>query len=319
MADNIVPDHQTYMQQLQDIWFGQWGSENRSPIHTAAGMLQDAFDTDISEELATIASATKGEDMRVAIHDALYKLDQVRPGPPTPPEESVKVSDLYSTGSMVSGDGVIAPIAYDASMGPDYKWDAIGRTLEDGYSDLQISAEASGLAMVILVANQIGAAGIVAETGWTLAYSGTLHSTASRVVYIYTKPVSSGDTVSAQLFKNSGSSYMAFASLCIQYGATSFNVVSETEWTASTFSPDSKTDKRRLYVTTTKNTQSYLYVEVVYPSDYGELDLKRLDISNYLFLHQDYQNDVQVTPDLNYYGSFSTNTVVTLTIDILEG
>lgn len=100
MADNIVPDHQTYMQQLHDIWFGQWGSENRSPIHTAAGMLQDAFDTDITEELATIASATKGEDMRVAIHDALYKLDIAKPEPPAHEEpyaysafETVAVSD----------------------------------------------------------------------------------------------------------------------------------------------------------------------------------------------------------------------------------
>lgn len=69
-------DRNEYMQLLQSIWDARWGSENRSPIHESLTMLADTYDAedDISEELEIIRTATKGEDLRIAIHDALYKL-----------------------------------------------------------------------------------------------------------------------------------------------------------------------------------------------------------------------------------------------------
>ena len=74
-------DRNEYMRLLQSIWDARWGSENRSPIRESLIMLADEFDAedDISEELLVIQTATKGEDMRIAIHDALEKLSKKKP------------------------------------------------------------------------------------------------------------------------------------------------------------------------------------------------------------------------------------------------
>lgn len=318
MADNIVPDHQTYMQQLQDIWFGQWGSENRSPIYTAAGMLQDAFDTDITEELATIASATKGEDMRVAIHDALYKLDIAKPEPPSPPEEPVKISDLYSTDSYVEGDGVVEPIDSYGNMGPEFKWNAIGNTIDDNELTINIDAEADGIALLIIIGSTEDAVSF--DTSYSLKYNGEYHEAVNRYTKVLTKPISKGDAVSATVTKRSGT--VGYAALCLEYGISEsgVSVSYEKDWTAAAYqTPSKSSSKRRLYITESVFKPQYAYDRVIARVDNNPIDIKWYVFSNCVFLHQDYQNDVHYSPTFEYtstYGSYSN--VVTLTVDLYE-
>lgn len=321
MADNIVPDHQTYMQQLQDIWFGQWGSENRSPIHTAAGMLQDAFDTDITEELATISSATKGEDMRVAIHDALYKLDIAKPEPPAPPEDSVKISDLYSTDSYVEGDGVISPIRETNLTGSNEKWccniSYMVASDSDGY--VSVMPEEDGLALLFIAARPDVQPVVDPSDGWTLVVNAERTSSIGFGFDVYKKTATHDSRVSASIEKNT--TYGAYCILCVEYGASGVSVIDDAKWTQSSFSPTPKTSSRRIYAAVAPNSSTYKYLTAVSFIDNDGIDLKRIEVGNQVFLAHDYQNDVNSTPDL-IWGSnvtFSSGNVTSLTLDILEG
>lgn len=90
--------------QLRAIANDEYGETILSNIGSAAEVLNESAQTDISSELATIYNGIYGRDIRRSIHDALFKLSIASPG--TGGESVITgVPTVY-----MNGVGVIVPI-----------------------------------------------------------------------------------------------------------------------------------------------------------------------------------------------------------------
>ena len=310
-----------YMRLLSSIWNAQWGSENRSPIHRAAEILADEYDAedDISEELAVIASAMKGEDMRVAIHDALYKLGQAKEKP-TPTSESVTVDDLFSTESYVEGYGVVSQIETSELTGKNVKWCC--ETLHissDSSGRVSVIPEEDGLALLFVAARSSMNPTVVQSDEWELVVEGEKTSSIGFGFDVYKKAATKGTSVYADVTKSGN--YNLYCMLCVEYGASDVSVIDDVKWTESSFTPTAKTSNRRIYAAAAPNSSTQYYTPAVIFEESNGLDLKRINAKNQVFLAHDYQNEVNSTPNLEWgqLTGFSSGDVTSLTLDILEG
>lgn len=318
MDENELVTSSKYKEYLSTIWNGQWGSENRSPIHETSRMLSEVLDTDISDELETIASAVKGEDMRVAIYNALYKLNQAKEEPG--PDSGVTVDDLYSTGSYVEGNGEISPIRITELTGKDVKWCCgtcvIGASASSG--SVYAVPEENGLALLFVAARSALQPTVAQSDEWELVVNGERTSSTGFGFDVYKKTVTGGSSIYATIEKSGA--YEAYAMLCVEYGASGVSVVDDVRWTEDSFTPTAKTSNRRIYAAAAPNTGIQYTPAVIFEESDG-LDLKRINVKNQVFLAHDYQNGVNSTPNLEWGLStaFSSGNVTSLTLDILEG
>lgn len=308
-----------YKEYLSTIWNGQWGSENRSPIHETSRMLSEVLDTDISDELETIASAVKGEDMRVAIYNALYKLNQAKEEPG--PDSGVTLDDLYSTGSYVEGSGDISPIRTTELTGKTVKWccSTCRIAASESSGSVYVVPEENGLALLFVAARSSSQPTVVQSDEWELVVNGERTSSTGFGFDVYKKTVTGGLAVYATIEKSG--QYDAYAMLCVEYGASGVSVIDDAQWTEESFTPTPKATNRRIYAATAPNSSASYHTPAVLFNENIGLDLKRINAKNQAFLAHDYQNEVDSTPTLEWGlpTTFSSGNVTSLTLDILEG
>ena len=305
-----------YMRLLSSIWNAQWGSENRSPIHRAAEMLANEYAAgdDISEELAVIASAMKGEDMRVAIHDALYKLGKKKGSGGYDPHDFM-TSDTY-----VISDNSMESNAHPVS----FPGESIGMAYAQMTGDpntTQENAEITVYSNCILLGCVMHRGPIsIVESGWSeLIDSMHIDPTDNdQAITVFAKSVSSGTYSITAVSEESKKKSIKIIAL---YGVSGVRVVDNILLPTVPYSASAKTDcKKRLYLASSQYASTDGYPMAITFSNLSDIDVTKIEELRFSAVYE-YGGLDALPPELSYFNgpsSYDSEFINLITLDLIE-
>lgn len=305
-----------YMRLLSSIWNAQWGSENRSPIHRAAEILADEYDAedDISEELTVIASAMKGEDMRVAIHDALYKLGKKKGSGEYDPHDF-----------MTSDTHVISDSLMESNLHPvSFPGESIGMAYAQMTGDpntTQENAEITVYSNCILLGCVMHRGPIsIVESGWSeLVDSMHIDPTDNdQAITVFAKSVSSGTYSITAVSEESKKKSIKIIAL---YGVSGVRVVDNILLPTVPYSASAKTDcKKRLYLASSLYASTDGYPMAITFSNLSDIDVTKIEELRFSAIYEYGGLDV-LPPELSYFNgpsSYDSEFINLITLDLIE-
>lgn len=304
-----------YMRLLSSIWNAQWGSENRSPIHRAAEILADEYDAedDISEELAVIASAMKGEDMRVAIHDALYKLGKKKSSGEYDPHDF-----------MTSDTHVISDNSRESNLHQvSFPGENIGMTYVQMNEDVETtesSAEITVYSNCILLGCVMHRGPVsVAESGWSELVD-SMHidpTNRDQAVTVFAKSVSSGTHSITAVSEGSTRKSVKIIAL---YGVSGVRVVDNALLSTIPYSTSAKTDcKKRLYLASSAYASVDGYPMAITFSNLNDIDVVKIEELRFSVVYE-YGDLDAPSPEISYYSpsDYISDFMNVITLDLIE-
>lgn len=305
-----------YMRLLSSIWNAQWGSENRSPIHRAAEILADEYDAedDISEELAVIASAMKGEDMRVAIHDALYKLGKKKGSGGYDPHDF-----------MTSDTHVISDTLMESNLHPvSFPGESIGMSYAQMNTDpntMQENVEITVYSNCILLGCVMHRGPIsIVESGWSeLVDSMHIDPTDNdQAITVFAKSVSSGTYSITAVSEESKKKSIKIIAL---YGVSGVRVVDNMLLPTVPYSASAKTDcKKRLYLASSQYASTDGYPMAITFSNLSDIDVTKIEELRFSAVYE-YGGLDALPPELSYFNgpsSYDSEFINLITLDLIE-
>lgn len=305
-----------YMRLLSSIWNAQWGSENRSPIHRAAEMLANEYDAgdDISEELAVIASAMKGEDMRVAIHDALYKLGKKKGSGEYDPHDF-----------MTSDTHVISDTLMKSNLHPvSFPGESIGMSYAQMTGDpntTQENVEITVYSNCILLGCVMHRGPIsIVESGWSeLIDSMHIDPTDNdQAITVFAKSVSSGTYSITAVSEESKKKSIKIIAL---YGISGVRVVDNILLPTVPYSASAKTDcNKRLYLASSQYASSDGYPMAITFSNLNDIEVTKIEELRFSAVYEYGGLDVP-PPELSYFNgpsSYDSEFINLITLDLIE-
>lgn len=305
-----------YMRLLSSIWNAQWGSENRSPIHRAAEILADEYNAedDISEELAVIASAMKGEDMRVAIHDALYKLGKKKGRGEYDPH------DFMTSDTHVVSDSVMESNVHPVS----FPGESIGMAYAQMNADpntTQENAEITVYSNCILLGCVMHRGPIsIVESGWSeLVDSMHIDPTDNdQAITVFAKSVSSGTYSITAVSDESKKKSIKIIAL---YGVSGVRVVDNILLPTVPYSASAKTDcKKRLYLASSWYASGDGYPMAITFSNLSDIDVTKIEELRFSAVYE-YGGLDAPPPELSYFNgpsSYDSEFINLITLDLIE-
>lgn len=311
-----ILDRGEYLQNLDRIWYGEWGSENRSPIHRAAEMLANEYGAgdDISEELEVIASAMKGEDMRVAIHDALYKLGKKKGSGEYDPHD-LMTSDTHVI-SDNSRESNLHPVSFPGeSMGMTYV------QMNEDIETTEASVEITVYSNCILLGCVMHRGPIsIAESGWSELVD-SMHidpTNRDQAVTVFAKSVSSGTHSITAVSEGSTRKSVKIIAL---YGVSGVRVVDNILLPTVPYSASAKTDcKKRLYLASSSYASSDGYPMAITFSNLSDIDVVKIEELRFSAIYEYGGLDVP-PPELSYFNgpsSYDSEFINLITLDLIE-
>lgn len=310
-----ILDRGEYLQNLDRIWYGEWGSENRSPIHRAAEILADEYDAedDISEELAVIASAMKGEDMRVAIHDALYKLGKKKDSGEYDPHDF-----------MTSDTHVISDSLRESNLHPvSFPGESIGMTYAQMNGDpntTQENVEITVYSNCILLGCVMHRGPInIVESGWSeLIDSMHIDPTDNdQTITVFAKSVSSGTYSITAVSEESKKKSIKIIAL---YGVSGVRVVDNVLLSTVPYSASAKTDcKKRLYLASSQYASGSGTPMAITFSNLNDIDAAKIEELRFSAVYE-YGGLDAPSPEISYWSpsDYISNSMNVITIDLIE-
>ena len=308
-----------YQKNLNAIWFNKWGGEIRYPtLNNIVGLADetDSYD-DISAELAIIKDDILGKNVRIAIHDALYKLQRAIE------EMESKHYDpdyYYTADTQVSSN----PIIFSQAV---YKAGSKDDTMKFSYHQLGgdfIAESMQGSITVdrpctILACAEHRANVTIDDDGFThLVTAETItDGGANQRITVWSKNVQAGSHV--YTITGDAAKHLTVKTIAI-YGASGFTVVDNLVIPTGEvpYTPSAKNGKRRLYLLSSRFVRDG-YMSIVI-GNYEIANIQKMEEQRFSAFY-DYQTEMTDLPTFTYIGgtsSYDSPFINLLTIDIEE-
>lgn len=311
-------------EQLSTIEENDFGESVRNAIADAMLVLY-TDDGLIDDEVEAIRHSCYGLDIRVAVHNALYKLSQYEPEPgPTPPTPPTPPSpeptgSIIGTPVMKSNGFTPTVMPFPLTESAITGWDATRETSEEARTESdELTLSVTGPAILVACVMSRSDAEIDG-TGWTklVQSAQTTDSTTQRMT-VWTKSVTAGE-YSAKVTQTS--SVRISLSLMAIYHASALTVVDNTNFASVPYTPTATTGKRRLYFVSSAYAQTSPAIPAIVYSGMEGTDFRKLEGIRFS-VYYDYVPSARSTPTFTYYAgasSYNSNTANILSIDITEG